>query len=89
MSAQFTAQDHPGTVLMHNYFIPKNLTIYRVAKETGIDKKAMTRVLCGRESLPVKDAVLLARYFGEADDFFADLQLRHDLRREQEYLTNR
>ena len=89
MSAQLTAQDHPGTVLMHHYLIPNNLTIYRVAKDTGIDKKAMTRVLCGRESLPVKEAVLLARYFGEADDFFASLQLRHDLCREQERLTSR
>ena len=89
MSAQFTAQEHPGTILMHNYFIPKNLTIYRVAKDTGIDKKAMTRVLCGRQSLPIKEAVLLARYFGEADDFFAGLQLRHDLHREQQHLTRR
>ena len=48
----------------------------QLAKDTGIDKKAMTRVLCGRESLPVKDAVLLARYFGEADDFFADQYVR-------------
>lgn len=89
MSAQFTAQDHPGTVLMHNYLIPQNLSIYRVAKDTGIDKKTMTRVLCGRQALLVRDAVLLARYFGETDDFFAGLQLRHDLRREQERLTRR
>lgn len=89
MSAQFTAQDHPGTILMHNYLIPNNLTIYRVARDTGIDKKEMTRVLCGRQSLPVKDAVLLARYFGVTDDFFAVLQLRHDLCREQARLTRR
>jgi addiction module HigA family antidote len=89
MSAQIASQEHPGTLLMHRYFIPKNLTIYRVAKDTGIDRRAMTRVLCGKQPLTTKDAVLLARYFGEADDFFADLQLRHDIRQEQDRLTAR
>ena len=86
MSVQITTQEHPGTMLMNQYFIPNNLTIYRVAKDTGIDKVAITRVLCGKQGLPTKEAVLLARYFGEKDDFFANLQLQHDIRREQEQM---
>jgi addiction module HigA family antidote len=77
-------QEHPGSLLMHHYFIPRNLTIYRVAKDTGIDKVAMARLLCGKEKLQIKEAVLLARYFGEQDDFFASLQLQHDIRLEQQ-----
>nr|WP_321466437.1 HigA family addiction module antitoxin [uncultured Desulfobulbus sp.] len=87
MSAQITTQDHPGTLLMHQYFIPRNLTIYRVAKDTGIDKVAITRVLCGRRGLQIEEAVLLARYFGENDHFFANLQLQYDLCRMQEQTT--
>lgn len=84
MSDQIISQDHPGTLLMHRYFIPRNLTIYRVAKDTGIDKVAITRALCGKQALQIKDAIALARYFGEEDDYFAGLQLRHDVRLEQE-----
>nr|WP_320011573.1 hypothetical protein [uncultured Desulfobulbus sp.] len=84
MSLQTTNQEHPGSLLMHQYFIPRNLSIYRVAKDTGIDKVAMTRLLCGKEKLQIKEAVLLARHFGEQDDFFASLQLQHDIRQEQQ-----
>ena len=77
MSTQVTTttQDHPGTFLMNQYFIPRNLTIYRVAKDTGIDRVAIARVLCGRQGLQTREAVLLARYFGEKDDCFASLQI--------------
>jgi plasmid maintenance system antidote protein VapI len=70
MSAKITRQEPPGTLLRQRYFIPQNLTIYRVAKETGIDKVALTRMRYGRQLPPTHHSVLLARYFGEADDFF-------------------
>ena len=89
MSAQITRQEHPGTLLMHSYFIPRNLTIYRVAKDTGIDGRAIARMLCGKQLLPTHDSVVLARYFGEADDFFADLQLRYDIRKAQQEIKTR
>lgn len=89
MSAKISRQEHPGTLLMQRYFIPKNLTIYRVAKDTGIDKVAITRMLCGRQLLPTHDSILLARYFDEADDFFADMQLRYDIRMAQEEMKTR
>lgn len=84
MSLQPSNHEHPGSLLMHQYFIPRNLTIYRVAKDTGIDKVAMARLLCGKERLQIKEAVLLARYFGEKDDFFASHQLQHEICLEQQ-----
>ncbi len=79
MTLPITPQQHPGSILMHEYFIPKNLTIYRVAKDTGINKVAITQVLCGKRGLQIDEAVLLASYFGEREDFFTNMQLQHDL----------
>ena len=73
--------EHPGKVLARDFFEPRHLTIYRVARETGIDRRAIGGVLTGKKPLPLREAVLLARYFGQEEDFFAQLQLRHDLRR--------
>lgn len=75
--------DHLGAMLMHDYFLPRNLSIYRVAKDTGIPRRVLTGTLTGRDHLPVRDAVLLARYFGEEDGLFAQRQLEFDLRNEK------
>lgn len=75
--------DHLGAMLLHDYFLPRNLSIYRVAKDTGIPRRVLTGTLTGRDHLPVRDAVLLARYFGEEDGLFAQRQLEFDLRNEK------
>lgn len=76
--------DHLGKMLEENYFLPRKLTIYRVAKDTGIEKETICKVLTGRQPLRVKEAVLLARYFGEKEDFFAEMQLQYELRSEKQ-----
>lgn len=83
-----SVKEHLGTVLDNNYFQPRKLSIYRVAKETGISKKALCGVLCGRLPLPVKEAMVLARYFGEKEDFFANMQLQYELTFEKQQLSN-
>lgn len=83
MTHYATMSDHLGAMLMHDYFLPRNLSIYRVAKDTGIPRRVLTGTLTGRDHLPVRDAVLLARYFGEEDGLFAQRQLEFDLRNEK------
>jgi len=83
--------DHLGAMLMDDYFLPRNLSIYRVAKDTGIPRRILTGALTGRDRLPVREAVLLARYFGEEDGLFAQRQLEFDLRnmkRQQEQASH-
>lgn len=76
--------DHLGMLLEKEYFLPRNLSIYRVVKDTGIEGRILCRTLAGRQKLQLKEAVLLARYFGEEDGFFAKKQLEYDLQNEQE-----
>lgn len=83
MESQTARQDHLGTLLDREFFLPRNLTIYRVAKDTGINPKLLCGTLTGRQILPVRDAITLARYFGVNEEFFAQKQLDYELKREQ------
>jgi addiction module HigA family antidote len=77
-----------GTMLEKEYFMPRKLSLYRVAKDTGVSKKTLCEILTGRQRLPVKEALLLARYFGVEEDSFARLQLEYDLRSEKQRLQH-
>ena len=73
-----------GSMLEKEYFLPRKLSIYRVAKDTGVSKKNLCGIITGRQRLPVKEALVLARYFGVDEDSFARMQLEYDLRREKQ-----
>ena len=87
MLSNADVNDHLGAMLHNDYFQPRNLTIYRVAKDTGIAKADLCGVLGGKKRLPVREALLLARYFGVEEDFFAAMQLRQELRIEKEKMA--
>lgn len=72
-------KDHWGTILEKEYFLPRKLSIYRVAKDTGVSQKILCGVLSGRRRLPLQEALVLARYFGREEDFFARAQLEYEL----------
>lgn len=76
-------KEHLGMMLEKEYFLPRKLTIYRVAKDTGVSKKMLCGVLSGRRRLPVQEALVLARYFGKEEEFFARTQLEYELRIEK------
>jgi plasmid maintenance system antidote protein VapI len=86
MTLHAREKDHLGAMLDRQYFLPRNLSIYRVAKDTGISPKILCGTLTGRMRLPIKDGLVLARYFGEEEGFFARMQLEYDLRIEKQGL---
>ena len=88
MSRNIEDHLHLGEMLDKKYFQPRQLTIYRVVKETGIDPKLLCGTLTGRQHLPIKEAILLARYFNEEDDCFVRDQLEFDLRKERRHMDN-
>jgi len=79
--------DHLGAMLYNEYFQPRKLTIYRVARDAGIAGAALCGVLGGKKRLPVREALLLARYFGVEEDLFARMQLSHEVRIEKEKMA--
>ncbi len=80
MSRNIEGHRHLGEMLDKRYFQPRQLTIYRVVKETGVNPKILCGALTGRQPLPIREAILLARYLGEDEDFLVKSQLEFDLR---------
>lgn len=45
--------EHPGMMLKKEYFLQRNLSIYRVVKDTGIKGRILCRTLAGSQKLPL------------------------------------
>lgn len=87
MTANEKTHEDLGTILERDYFQPRNLSIYKVSKDTGIPKETIYCVLFKKQRLDVKEALLLARYFEEEhDDIFAKMQLQDELIQARQYL---
>ena len=70
---------HPGEILREEFLEPMGLSVYRVAKDSGIPSQRLNDVVLGRRSMTAATAVRLARYFGTSDLFWMNLQSRYDL----------
>jgi len=70
---------HPGKILLDEFIKPMNLTVYRVAKDSGIPQSSLATVVSGRRSLSAETAMRLGMYFGMDAQFWLNLQTRYDL----------
>ena len=84
MIANANHHEHLGTILERDYFQPRNLSIYRVSRDTGIAKETICRLLFKKQRLDTREALLLARYFNEEEDYFAKMQLQNELEQERQ-----
>ncbi len=56
-----------------------NLTVYRVAKDSGIAKSTLAAFVSGQRSTSAETAMRLGLYFGLDPQFWLNLQTRYDL----------
>ena len=70
---------HPGKLLLEEFIKPMNLTVYRVAKDSGIPQSSLAAVVSGHRSISAETAVRLGLYFGVNAQFWMNLQTRYDL----------
>lgn len=70
---------HPGEILREEFLIPLGLSMYRLAKETGMPADRVGRLVKGTRSFTADTALRLSRYFGTTPEFWLNLQVRHDL----------
>lgn len=71
----------PGQVLQEEYLTPLGISAQELARATGVLEGRVTDVLSGTSPVGVELSLRLARYFSTAGDFWAHLQLEHDLER--------
>jgi addiction module HigA family antidote len=70
----------PGEILLTEFIRPNNLTVYRVAKDSGISQPTLQLIVTGKRSITAESALRLGLYFGIDAQFWLNLQSEYDLR---------
>ena len=70
---------HPGEVLRYDFLEPMGISVYRLAKETGISAQQYGRIIKGTRSITAETAMRLARFFGTSAQVWMGLQAQYDL----------
>jgi len=70
---------HPGKLLLDEFIKQMNLTVYRVAKDSGIPQSSLAAIVSGQRSTSAETAMRLGLYFGVDAQFWLNLQTRYDL----------
>ena len=80
---------HPGEILMEEFLVPLEISQYRVAKDTSVPPRRINEIVHGKRSISADTALRLARYFGNSELFWLNLQNRYDLEVERDRLGDR
>src|SRR3989442_6238747 len=70
---------HPGKLLLGEFIKPMHLTVYKLAKHSGIPQSSLAATVNGRRSISAETAMRLGLYFGIDAQFWLNLQTRYDL----------
>src|SRR5438045_495927 len=70
---------HPGRLLLDEFIKPMKLSVYRVAKDSGLAQSTLAAVVGGHRSISPETALRLGLYFGMDAQFWLNLQTRYGL----------
>lgn len=70
---------HPGEILREEFLVPLDISMYRLAKDTGMPADRVGRLVRGTRAFSADTALRLAAYFKTTAEFWMSLQARYDL----------
>ena len=70
---------HPGEMLLREFLIPMDLTQRELADAIHVPYQRVNELVNGRRGVTPSTAPRLAKYFGNSEGFWMNLQLRWDL----------
>ena len=74
---------HPGEILQEEFLELLGMSVNALARTLRIPPSRLHEIVHGRRSISPDTALRLARYFGTTAEFWMNLQVQYDLRREQ------
>jgi addiction module HigA family antidote len=80
---------HPGEILMEEFIKPLGLSQYRIAMDTSVPPRRINEIVHGKRAITADTALRLARYFGNSEGFWMNLQTRYDLEIQRDRLADR
>jgi len=70
---------HPGEVLKEEFLGPMGISVYRLAKETGLSQTRIGQITRGERSITAETAVKLGKFFSVPAEFWMNLQTLYDI----------
>jgi addiction module HigA family antidote len=70
---------HPGEMLLEEFLIPMGLSQRDLAEGIRVPYQRVNEIVNGRRGITPSTALRLAKYFGNTEGFWMNLQLRWDL----------
>lgn len=80
---------HPGEILMEEFLRPLGLSQYRLAVDISVPPRRINEIVHGKRAITADTALRLARYFGNSEGFWMNLQVRYDLEVQRDRLAGR
>jgi addiction module HigA family antidote len=80
---------HPGEILLEEFLKPMGISQYRLAKDIHVPARRINEIVHGKRAISPDTALRLARYFGQSERFWLNLQARYDLEIEKDRLGDR
>jgi addiction module HigA family antidote len=65
---------HPGEILREEFLEPMNISPYRLAMDLGVSAPTVNDIVRERRGITPEMAVRLAKYFGNSEQFWLNLQ---------------
>jgi addiction module HigA family antidote len=70
---------HPGEILMEEFLKSLGISQYRLAVDISVPPRRINEIVHGKRAITADTALRLARYFGNSEGFWMNLQTRYDL----------
>jgi addiction module HigA family antidote len=70
---------HPGEMLLEEFLTPMGLTQRDLASGIRVPYQRINEIVNGRRGITPSTALRLAKFFGNSEGFWMNLQLRWDL----------
>jgi addiction module HigA family antidote len=70
---------HPGEILKLDFMEPLNISVSRLAKDTGLSVRRVGEIIRGQTPVTLEIALRLSRYFRTTPQLWLNLQRSYDL----------
>ena len=79
---------HPGEILLEEFLNPMKLTQRELAEGIRVPYQRVNEIVNGKRGITPSTALRLAKFFGNSEGFWMNLQLRWDLYRARDSEAN-
>jgi addiction module HigA family antidote len=73
------ANIHPGEVLKEEFLVPMNISVYRLAKETGLSQTRLGQIIAGKGGITAETALKLGKALRVPAQFWMNFQALYDI----------